>query len=303
MAWIHVTFPVEGANEKRLDAWSDALFAAGALSVGLEDADAGTQEEMPQFGEPGQEMRFWKRSLLSALFLATAEVRKCVEKASRALCEPVPALVCQRVEEENWVRLTQAQFTPIQISPRLWIVPSWCERPDSSAICLTLDPGMAFGTGAHPTTRLCLEWLEREVTAGASVLDYGCGSGILAIAAGKLGASRIMGVDIDPQAVLSARENARINSVAAIFTESVGARTARDEYDLVVANILANPLRALAAAIAAYVRPGGRLALSGLLREQAEEMRSIYAPWISLDVFGEREGWVCLAGQKRGENL
>lgn len=205
MAWIHVTFPVEGANEKRLDAWSDALFAAGALSVGLEDADAGTQEEMPQFGEPGQEMRFWKRSLLSALFLATAEVRKCVEKASRALCEPVPALVCQRVEEENWVRLTQAQFTPIQISPRLWIVPSWCERPDSSAICLTLDPGMAFGTGAHPTTRLCLEWLEREVTAGASVLDYGCGSGILAIAAGKLGASRIMGVDIDPQAVLSAR--------------------------------------------------------------------------------------------------
>jgi len=173
-------------------------------------------------------------------------------------------------------------------------VPSWHESPDPAAINLILDPGMAFGTGSHPTTRLCLEWLERHVTAGCSVLDYGCGSGILAIAAARLGAGPVAGVDIDPQAVEAARANAERNGVAALFADS--AEPVAGEYDVVVANILSNPLRVLAPAICAHVRPGGRLALSGILREQVDEIIAIYAQWIPLQVADAREDWVCLSG-------
>ena len=200
------------------------------------------------------------------------------------------------VAEQNWVQLTQSQFDPIRVSERLWIVPSWHESPDPAAINLILDPGMAFGTGSHPTTRLCLEWLERNVSASASLLDYGCGSGILAIAAARLGAGRVAGVDIDPQAVESARANAERNGVTALFADS--ARPVAGEYDLVVANILSNPLRVLAPAICAHVRSGGRLALSGILREQAEEIIGIYAQWLPMTVADTREDWVCLSGVK-----
>ncbi|MFZ2854874.1 MAG: 50S ribosomal protein L11 methyltransferase, partial [Rhodocyclaceae bacterium] len=161
---------------------------------------------------------------------------------------------------------------------------------------LVLDPGMAFGTGSHPTTRLCLEWLERIVVPGATILDYGCGSGILAIAAAKLGATSVLGVDIDLQAVAAARNNAERNNVSARFDDS--ARALSGQFDIVVANILANPLKALAPAITGHVRAGGRLALSGILVEQAEELISIYAPYILLSVADSREGWVCLAGVK-----
>ena len=199
--------------------------------------------------------------------------------------------------EQNWVQLTQAQFDPIQISGRLWIVPSWHESPDPSAINLVLDPGMAFGTGSHPTTRLCLEWLEKTVTPGCSVFDYGCGSGILAIAAGKLGAREVRGLDIDPQAVEAARANAERNAVMADFVD--GSQPIDGTYDVVVANILSNPLRVLAPAICALVRPaGGQLALSGILREQADEIIAVYAPWIALTVADVGEDWVCLSGRK-----
>jgi ribosomal protein L11 methyltransferase len=200
------------------------------------------------------------------------------------------------VAEQNWVQLTQSQFDPIRVSDRLWIVPSWHESPDPTAINLILDPGMAFGTGSHPTTRLCLEWLERHVTADSSLLDYGCGSGILAIAAARLGAGRVAGVDIDPQAVESARANAERNGVSAVFADS--AQPVAGEYDLVVANILSNPLRVLAPAICAHVRSGGKLALSGILREQAEEIIGIYAQWLPMTVADTREDWVCLSGVK-----
>ena len=169
----------------------------------------------------------------------------------------------------------QSQFDPIRVSERLWIVPSWHEIPDPDAISLILDPGMAFGTGSHPTTRLCLEWLERTVSAQCSVLDYGCGSGILAIAAARLGAGQVAGVDIDPQAVEAAYANAERNGVSALFADST--LPVAGEYDLVVANILSNPLRVLAPAICAHVRSGGQLALSGILREQADEIIGIYA--------------------------
>jgi ribosomal protein L11 methyltransferase len=232
-----------------------------------------------------------------ALLEPDADVGALLARASVIAGLPaVPAWTVEEVAEQNWVRLTQSQFDPIRVSERLWIVPSWHAAPDPAAVNLVLDPGMAFGTGSHPTTRLCLEWLERNVHAGCSLLDYGCGSGILAIAAARLGAGSVVGVDIDPLAVEAARANAQRNGVTATFHDS--AQPVAGAYDLVVANILSNPLRVLAPAICARLRRGGRLALSGILREQADEIMAIYGQWLPMQVADFREDWVCLAGTK-----
>lgn len=295
MGWLSVSFLTDAS---RADPLCDALMEAGALSASIEDADAGTPDERPQFGEPGSvNSPGWAHSRVVALLNEDADVPALLAEASAAigLSEPLNYAV-GTVADQNWVQLTQSQFDPIRVSERLWIVPSWHESPDPAAINLILDPGMAFGTGSHPTTRLCLEWLEREVSPACTVLDYGCGSGILAIAAARLGAGRVAGVDIDPQAVLSARDNAERNEVAALFADS--AEPVAGEYDLVVANILSNPLRVLAPAICAHVRSGGSLALSGILREQAEEIIAIYAQWLPMQVADTREDWVCLSGVK-----
>jgi ribosomal protein L11 methyltransferase len=196
------------------------------------------------------------------------------------------------------VRSTQAQFAPLRVAERLWIVPTWCEPVDARAVNLVLDPGLAFGTGSHPTTRLCLRWLERHVRGGERVLDYGCGSGILAIAASRLGAGQVLGVDIDPDAVAASRDNAGRNGVDATFC--VPAADPGGEFDLVAANILANPLTVLAPAIAARVRPGGRLVLAGLLEAQAAEVAAAYAPWFNIAEWAREEGWVALEGVRRG---
>jgi ribosomal protein L11 methyltransferase len=295
MGWLSVSFLTDAS---RADPLCDALMAAGALSASIEDADAGTPDERPQFGEPGSiNSPGWDHSRVVALLEEDADVPALLAEASAAigLSEPLNYAV-GTVADQNWVQLTQSQFDPIRVSERLWIVPSWHESPDPAAINLILDPGMAFGTGSHPTTRLCLEWLERTVSPSCSVLDYGCGSGILAIAAARLGAARVAGVDIDPQAVESARANAERNEVSALFADS--AEPVAGEYDLVVANILSNPLRVLAPAICAHVRSGGCLALSGILREQAEEIIAIYAQWLPMEVADTREDWVCLSGVK-----
>lgn len=295
MGWLSVSFLTDAS---RADPLCDALMAAGALSASIEDADAGTADERPQFGEPGSiNSPGWDHSRVVALLEEDADVPALLAEASAAigLSEPLNYAV-GTVADQNWVQLTQSQFDPIRVSERLWIVPSWHESPDPAAINLILDPGMAFGTGSHPTTRLCLEWLERTVSPSCSVLDYGCGSGILAIAAARLGAARVAGVDIDPQAVESARANAERNEVSALFADS--AEPVAGEYDLVVANILSNPLRVLAPAICAHVRSGGCLALSGILREQAEEIIAIYAHWLPMEVADTREDWVCLSGVK-----
>ena len=297
MSWLSITLDTDCRHAEPL---ADALLDAGALSVGIEDADAGTPEEAPQFGEPGSlASPGWTRSRVVALCDGDADVDEWLARcAARAGLSGVPAYTRETVEDEDWVRLTQSQFEPIRVSERLWIVPSWHLAPDPEAIVLVLDPGLAFGTGSHPTTRLCLEWLERTVTPGASVLDYGCGSGILGIAAARLGAKDVQGVDIDPQAVAAARDNAARNSVAARFDEA----TAKIDglFDLVVANILSNPLKALAPLLASRVRPGGQLALSGILAAQSEELIAAYAPWIKLALAGKHDGWVCLAGKKAG---
>lgn len=295
MSWLSITIETDCQHAELL---ADTLLDAGALSASIEDADAGTPDETPQFGEPGSVTTpGWNRSRVVALVESGTDVDELLEAcAPLAGLERTPAYALEKVEEQNWVQLTQSQFDPIRISGRLWIVPSWHTAPDPDAIVLVLDPGMAFGTGSHPTTRLCLEWLERNVSPGVSLLDYGCGSGILAIAAARLGADDVLGVDIDPQAVSAAISNAERNEVTARFDDS--AKEIKGQFDVVVANILSNPLKALAPAICSHVRSGGKLALSGILAEQAEELIAVYAPYIPLAIADTREGWVCLAGQK-----
>lgn len=295
MGWQNVSFLTDVSHAEPM---CDALLEAGALSASIEDADAGTADEKPQFGEPGSvNTPGWMRSRVVVLLEPDADIEALLAEAGAAIgLSEIPAYSVENVAEQNWVQLTQSQFDPIRVSERLWIVPSWHETPDPSAVNLILDPGMAFGTGSHPTTRLCLEWLERNVSAACTVLDYGCGSGILAIAAARLGAGHVAGVDIDPLAVDAARANAERNGVTALFADS--ATPVAGEYDVVVANILSNPLRVLAPAICAHVRSGGKLALSGILREQIDEIIAIYAQWIPLQVADVREDWVCLAGIK-----
>ena len=292
MAWLSLRI---AAGRHEAEGVSDALLAAGALSVSIEDRDAGTPAEEAQFGEPGHaEPHAWRRNWVVALLPETAEVPDLLRRAGL----PADAECLQeRVAEQDWVRLTQAQFAPIRISERLWIVPSWHDAPDPTAVNLVLDPGLAFGTGSHPTTRLCLRWLERSLRGGESVLDYGCGSGILSIAAARLGAGRVEGTDIDPQAVASARANAERNGTAAQFF--LPEALPDGHFDVLVANILTNPLKALAPLLADRVRPGGRIALSGILAEQAEEVMAIYSQAFSMRLWKEAEGWVCLAGVKQ----
>lgn len=295
MGWLSLSILTDC---RYADALTDALLDAGALAASIEDADAGTPAERPQFGEPGAVSEpGWEHSRVSALLPSNADVERLVATcAAKIGLGDLPAYTQEEIAEQDWVRLTQSQFAPIRVTERLWIVPSWHMAPDPDAIVVVLDPGMAFGTGSHPTTRLCLEWLAERITVGMSVLDYGCGSGILAIAAARLGATEVVGVDIDPQAVIAARSNAERNRVDGRFHDSAGGLSG--QFDLVVANILANPLKVLAPAISAHVRPGGSLALSGILVEQSEELIAAYAPYLPLRPAGTRDGWVCLAGVK-----
>ena len=293
--WISVTLH---ADATRAEALSDALMTQGALSVSLEDADAGTEAERPQFGEPGmQPASLWDHSRVIALFDADTDLPQALASAAGdAGLDAVPDFTVEEVAEQNWVQLTQSQFDPIRITDRLWIVPSWHDAPNPDAINIALDPGMAFGTGSHPTTHLCLEWLAQRVTPGDSLIDYGCGSGILAIAAARLGAGRVLGVDIDDKAVDAARDNAARNHCAIdlrLSTEPIG-----EAFDIVVANILTNPLCVLAPALCALIAPGGRIALSGILETQSTQVIDAYAPWVSLTVGDTREGWVRLEGTR-----
>lgn len=295
MPWVSLVFE---APAHAAEALSDALLALGALSVAIEDAAAGTAEERPLFDEPGEPDARWGRVVLRALCAPQADCGALLRAAAaRAGLPAVPEFAAETVADADWVRATQAQFLPLQVDDRLWIVPTWCAPPAPDAINIVLDPGLAFGTGSHPTTQLCLRWLARHVRAGDRVLDYGCGSGILAIAAAKLGAGDVTGVDIDPAAVAAARANAAANDVAVRFQDAA-APLALDA-DLVVANILANPLKVLAPLIARHARDGARLALAGLLAPQAAEVAGAYARWFDLGVIAEAEGWALLEGVRR----
>jgi ribosomal protein L11 methyltransferase len=281
-------------------AWSDALLAVGALSIDLSDPAAGTPDETPQYGEPGEPGEdLWPISRLSALFAPDADSLAALRRASSVIALPVPPHETYVVAAQDWVRATQAQFGPIRIADDFWIVPSWAQAPQPDALNLRLDPGLAFGTGAHPTTALCLEWMRTRIRGGESLLDYGCGSGILAIAGARLGAGHVVGTDVDPQAMRASEENARANGITATFV--LPDALAPSRFDLIVANILANPLTLLAPALARRVRPGGRIALSGILEPQAEAVAAAYACWFNINVWKARDGWVLLAGERRSD--
>ena len=306
MTYRELVFTVVAETAEPL---GDALLDLGALSVTVEDDAAGGYDENPLYGEPGlsPEVQAWERSSVTALFNPEiddsgsadfiSELLSSLKEAGFNLAAPQEKIV----EEQDWVRLTQSQFAPIQIGERIWVVPSWHDAPtDPNAICLAVDPGLAFGTGSHPTTHLCLLWLEQHRNLqNQSLLDYGCGSGILAIAAAKLGAKPVVGTDIDPQAMVAARSNAEINNTVIRFVlpnENAPELAAETKYDIVMANILANPLQVLAPALVNKMRPGGQIVLSGVLARQAEEVIATYSQWLSLSVWKESEGWVCLHG-------
>jgi ribosomal protein L11 methyltransferase len=295
MPWLSASLTVATDLVEPL---SDALMGAGALSVDVSDADAGTQWERPIFDEPdGERAGEWVRARMSALFGIDADVAGSIAEAlAEAGAALTTAYEVTRVEDEDWVRRTQAQFTPQHVTPRLWVVPTWHEPPDPQALNIMLDPGLAFGTGTHPTTRLCLRWLDASLRGGESVVDFGCGSGILAIAAIRLGAGSASGVDIDPQAVTAARRNAEQNAVPAEF---VTAAEQLKPAQVVVANILAKPLIVLAPLLAELTLAGGALALSGILVEQAEEVRQAYAAWYDFEPAQDEAGWVLLSGIRR----
>ncbi len=286
--------------EDRVEAISDALDALEALSVSVEDADAQTAAEQALFGEPGMPppKDGWQSSRILALFADEAAAREAaVLLAAQDFFEGCKVLGVVEVADQDWVRLTQSQFTPVEITPEFWIVPTWHEPPAQARQTIRLDPGLAFGTGTHPTTRMCLRWIAR--TAGPQplgrVLDYGCGSGILAIGAAKFGASTIDAVDIDPAAVESTILNAQANHVdlqAGLPDQAQGS------YQTVLANILATPLKVLAPLLCGHVAAGGSLVLAGILERQAQELQEAYAPWVALSVADSEDGWILMTARK-----
>ena len=280
--------------EDRVEAVSEALDALDALSVSVEDADAQTEAEQALFGEPGMPppKEGWQRSRVLALFATEA----AAQDAARLLelqdfFADCRLLGISAVADQDWVRLTQSQFAPVEITPEFWIVPTWHEPPAQARQIIRLDPGLAFGTGTHPTTRMCLRWIARHSTRGQRVLDYGCGSGILAIGAARFGAASIDAVDIDPAAVQSTLDNARANGVElnAGLPDQVSG-----QYRAVLANILATPLKMLAPLLCALVAPGGSLVLAGILERQVDELKAAYAPHAVLEVADAEDGWVLM---------
>lgn len=295
MPFLSITIAL---SREQADVFGDQLMEAGALSVSVEDADEGTPNERAIFGEPGATGGLWDRCELTALFADGADGVDVMWQVA-ALMEIDSLNFTQSViDDTDWVRENQAQFQPISISPRITIVPTWHQPHNlaADAINITLDPGAAFGTGSHPTTRLCLHWLEAHVQTGNTVLDYGTGSGILAIASMKLGAREAVGVDIDAVAVEAARYNAKQNRVAIRFETTD--KTLDYVADITVANILANPLKMLAPLFAGHTHPAGRLVLAGILDEQADDIIAIYAPYFQLAVWRQAEGWSCIAGKR-----
>lgn len=274
----------------------DAAFAAGAVSVTLTDAvDDAILEPAPG------EVRLWPRTVLQALFPAETAGTEGIIALASALGLPASAIRASHVADRVWEREWLKDFHPMRFGRRLWVLPHHAEPPaDADAVLVRLDPGLAFGTGTHPSTALCLTWLDARLAAGSRVIDYGCGSGVLAVAAARLGASTVHAFDIDPQALIATRDNAQANAVVARVQVHEDAATLPAEVDVVVANILAGTLVELAPRLCALLAPGGQLILAGILKQQVHEVRAGFAPLLDLTVFGERDGWSALSGRKAG---
>ncbi|MET3393824.1 ribosomal protein L11 methyltransferase [Variovorax sp. 1140] len=288
------------APEDRVETLCEALDAFDALSVSVEDADAQTDAEQALFGEPGMPppKEGWQRSRVIALFPDEAQAKETASVlALQDFFEGCEVLGIATVPEQDWVRLTQSQFAPVEVTPEFWIVPTWHEPPEQAKQVIRLDPGLAFGTGTHPTTRMCLRWIATRgegALAGKRVLDYGCGSGILAIGAAKFGAADIDAVDIDEAAVSSTVLNAEANGVK---LKAGLPDAARGEYDIVLANILATPLKLLAPLLRGHVKAGGSLVMAGILERQADELKEAYAPYAALEVSDSEDGWILMTAR------
>lgn len=299
MAWLLLKIQ---ANDHNADAISDALMDLGALSCSIEDANAETQAEQALFGEPGDPPPgIWQQNIVTAMWDVSANVTEIIQRLSATTAIREFQYHTETIAEQDWVHTTQAQFDPIKITEKLWIVPTWHQSiwqrtANQEAISIVLDPGLAFGTGSHPTTHLCLEWLTKTMP-GQTVLDYGCGSGILAIAAKKLGAQHVVGVDIDTQAIAASQYNAQQNQVDATFFDAD--TFSHKTFDVVVANILSSALMVLAPALAKYCKTGGKLALSGILEAQTDALIERYSEWFIMDVPHQRDAWVLLTGTKK----
>lgn len=288
MAWLQLRIGSDASTAERISDWVSEL---GAVSVTLVDAaDDPVLEPLP-----GQ-TPLWQQTVVVGLFDDKAD-QSAIEQALRA--HGLSGLAWESVPEQDWIRAWMDQYQPMRFGERLWICPSWLSVDAPDAVVVSLDPGMAFGTGTHPTTALCLRWLDGQSLQGAEIIDYGCGSGILAIAALKLGAARAIGVDIDPQAILASRENAERNQIPeSALPLGMPKLVQGQSADILIANILSGPLIELAPVLGNLCRPGGWIALSGLLAEQADEVIAAYLPWCRLAVYGEQDGWICLTGRR-----
>jgi len=294
VAWLLLKIQ---ANDHNADAISDALMNLGALSASIEDAHAETLAEQAIFGEPGDPPPgIWQQNIVTAMLDEGTDVAQVLQNLKVATHIKQFTYSIETIADQDWVRATQAQFDPIKITDNLYIVPTWHQAPNKNAINIVLDPGLAFGTGSHPTTHLCLEWLTQQVPLN-SVLDYGCGSGILAIAAKKLGASSVVGVDIDDQAIIASHYNADQNQVKIDF---FNANAFSDQtFDVVVANILSSALMVLAPALAKYCKTGGKIALSGILEAQSEALIARYSEWFDMNSPQQMDAWILLTGTKK----
>ena len=294
MAWINLTF---FAEENDIDLLSEELESSGALSIFIQDKNLNNSNEELIFGEPHSgPNKFWATSQIQALFSDSVDIKRIQHELISNFKDINFVFTTSFVSETDWVKLSQSQFEPICIKNRIEIVQSWNEIENPKLINIILDPGLAFGTGAHPTTHLCTEWLIDNVSKEKKVLDYGCGSGILAIAAHKLGAKIVKGVDIDPQAIIASKENGAINQCDIQWLNTD--KNFKFQADLVIANILSSALSVLAPLLASYCSPKGKIALSGILESQESQIKKIYSPWFKFEKTLKNGGWICLSGVK-----
>lgn len=293
MPWLQLRLAITPDQAEPME---DLLLGLGAVSVTFMDA-----EDQPIFEPDLGTTPLWQHTHLLALFEADTERQPLIDQLQQFWQAPLPEYQFEDIADQDWERSWMDNFKPMRFGQRLWIVPSWHEAPAPDAVNLLLDPGLAFGTGTHPTTALCLEWLDGQQLQGRQVIDFGCGSGILAIAALLLGADRVVGTDIDPQALEASRDNAQRNQLAAErLPLYLPADMPAEPADILVANILAGPLVSLAPQLTALVKPGGRIALSGILAEQREEILCAYAHDFELDPVAEKDGWIRISGMRRG---
>lgn len=292
MPWLQLKFETHPQQAERL---SGLLEAAGASAVTMQDA-----ADQPLFEPPPGATPLWKQILIGGLFEADADIERILADISQALGEsPLPVWALNPLEDRDWVRAWMDHYQPMCFGKRLWIVPSTFSPPDANAVNILLDPGLAFGTGTHPTTAMCLRWLDAHPPVDQAVIDYGCGSGILAIAACRLGAASALAVDNDPQALLATHDNACLNEVddriQAHLPDDCPPRTV----PLLLANILAGPLRRFASQFAERVQPDGHIVLSGIIESQVDELIESYDPWFELKVYRQEEEWICLHGGRK----